>query len=323
VMMQHAEYFPSGETWVSEIRSGSPANTTPTPYGFNAKELDESGLYYFGARYYDPRMSMWVSADPIVSQYMVGHPTGGVFAPRNLNLYGYAWNNPVVLRDPNGANVMYVEPAFVPHDFVGPLLPSTTRLPPPPTLDALKARYDADLRAAQEDYATYRGPTGSNIAGGIFGAAGYGVASSQTSDEKQLLAGSAMGAAVDNMAGALTANRGDPVANGEAQAGAGGAVQNLSPAVQRRVQTVADRIKAPVSVVGSQASGKAGPNSDFDYVIPGANSKVRHQARRLLPRGTGGGEIGPGGRESGIDIMTGPLDVSRPFVTFSPKAGKP
>ncbi|WP_294322271.1 RHS repeat-associated core domain-containing protein [uncultured Chryseobacterium sp.] len=30
------------------------------PYKFNAKELDDdTGLYYYGARYYNPRLSIW------------------------------------------------------------------------------------------------------------------------------------------------------------------------------------------------------------------------------------------------------------------------
>jgi len=35
-------------------------------YKFNGKELDaESGMYYYGARYYDPRISIWMSVDPM------------------------------------------------------------------------------------------------------------------------------------------------------------------------------------------------------------------------------------------------------------------
>ncbi|UKB85052.1 hypothetical protein LF887_05345 [Chryseobacterium sp. MEBOG06] len=34
------------------------------PYKFNAKELDkETGLYYYGARYYNPRASIWYGVD--------------------------------------------------------------------------------------------------------------------------------------------------------------------------------------------------------------------------------------------------------------------
>jgi RHS repeat-associated protein len=92
---EHVEYFPYGETWVDEQRS-----QTNLPYRFTGKELDpETGMYYFGARYYEPRISRWVSADPILDKYL---PTGrnggnenlpgmgGVFNPVNLNLYKYA-----------------------------------------------------------------------------------------------------------------------------------------------------------------------------------------------------------------------------------------
>ncbi|MBV7317631.1 RHS repeat-associated core domain-containing protein [Shewanella sp. NIFS-20-20] len=43
------------------------ANVQLTPYYLTGKELDEAtGLYYFGACYYDPRTSVWQSPDPIL-----------------------------------------------------------------------------------------------------------------------------------------------------------------------------------------------------------------------------------------------------------------
>ena len=97
-IFQHVEYFPFGETFFQES-----SNTQRTPYLFTGKELDEeTGLYYFGARYYDPRTSVWQSADPILASYMGGKPNGGVFDPANLNLYGYVLQSPVRLVDPNG-----------------------------------------------------------------------------------------------------------------------------------------------------------------------------------------------------------------------------
>ena len=37
----------------------------------NAKELDEeTGMYYYGARYYEPRLSLWMSVDPLAEKYV-------------------------------------------------------------------------------------------------------------------------------------------------------------------------------------------------------------------------------------------------------------
>jgi RHS repeat-associated protein len=77
-------------------------NTEKSPYLFTSKELDEeTGLYYFGARYYDPRTSVWQSADPILSS-VLGNQDAFEELPRKLSLYAYSRLNPVVFRDPDG-----------------------------------------------------------------------------------------------------------------------------------------------------------------------------------------------------------------------------
>lgn len=54
-----------------------------TMYRFTGKEVDEeTGLYYFGARYYDPRITLWYGVDPMAEK-----------AP-NWNPYSYGFNNP-------------------------------------------------------------------------------------------------------------------------------------------------------------------------------------------------------------------------------------
>ncbi|WP_373033769.1 RHS repeat-associated core domain-containing protein, partial [Sulfurovum sp.] len=99
---EHLEYFPFGETFAHEH-----SNTQVTPYRFTGKELDEvTGLYYYGARYYDPRTSVWQSPDPILDKYMSGKTNGGVFNPKNLSLFAYTYNNPINSIDPTGESTV-------------------------------------------------------------------------------------------------------------------------------------------------------------------------------------------------------------------------
>jgi RHS repeat-associated protein len=70
---------------------------------FTGKEWDvDTELYYFGARYFDPHADVWQSPDPILASYMRAGPNGRGADARNLGLYTYAWNNPVIVRDPTG-----------------------------------------------------------------------------------------------------------------------------------------------------------------------------------------------------------------------------
>jgi RHS repeat-associated protein len=102
-LYQHLQYFPFGETWIDQR-----SETQRLPYLFTGKELDEeTGLYYFGARYYDPRTSVWVSADPILGDYLNGdRGMGGVYNSVNLGLYAYAHQNPIGFIDPDGNEVV-------------------------------------------------------------------------------------------------------------------------------------------------------------------------------------------------------------------------
>jgi RHS repeat-associated protein len=100
---QHLEYFPQGEIWVDE-RSQS----DPTVYLFSGKELDEeTGLSYFGARYYDGHQGQWTSADPSLDDLLEtadlakSDLTFHAFHAPGL-IYGYVGNDPEDETDANG-----------------------------------------------------------------------------------------------------------------------------------------------------------------------------------------------------------------------------
>jgi RHS repeat-associated protein len=83
---QHIEYIPYGEVFIEERN-----NVWNTPYLFNAKELDEeTGLYYYGARYLNPMDAMWLSVDPLFEKYV------------GMSPYNYCAGNPVKFIDPDG-----------------------------------------------------------------------------------------------------------------------------------------------------------------------------------------------------------------------------
>lgn len=83
---QSIDYFPSGEVFVENHK-----NSYNMPYKFNGKEQDsETGYYYYGARYYNPRVSLWLNVDPLAEKYP------------NWSPYVYTFNNPIKYIDPDG-----------------------------------------------------------------------------------------------------------------------------------------------------------------------------------------------------------------------------
>jgi RHS repeat-associated protein len=62
-------------------------------YLYTGKEKDSTGLYYFGARYYDPEIGRWITRDPM---------KGKIDSPQTLNRYMYCMNNPINFFDPMG-----------------------------------------------------------------------------------------------------------------------------------------------------------------------------------------------------------------------------
>ena len=96
------EYIPYGEVFVEERNSQFSTN-----FLFNAKELDnETGLYYYGARYLDPTGAMWLSVDPMWEKYA------------GMSPYNYCAGNPVKLVDPDG-NAIWAPGAAIGGAIIG------------------------------------------------------------------------------------------------------------------------------------------------------------------------------------------------------------
>jgi RHS repeat-associated protein len=79
-------YLPFGST-------RSSTSTQPTDRLFTSQILDTTGLYYYGARYYDPGIGRFISPDTVVQDFT---------NPQTLNRYSYCLNNPLKYTDPSG-----------------------------------------------------------------------------------------------------------------------------------------------------------------------------------------------------------------------------
>ncbi|MFO8087200.1 MAG: RHS repeat-associated core domain-containing protein [Bacteroidales bacterium] len=85
---QHLQYLPFGEDFISQRIDWQ------TRYTFSAKEKDKNtGCHYFGARYYDSEVSVWLSVDPLADKYP------------GMSPYMYTAGNPVMLVDPDGRTI--------------------------------------------------------------------------------------------------------------------------------------------------------------------------------------------------------------------------
>jgi len=88
---QYDAYLPYGELLVDEHSSSE-----DLPYKFNGKEMDEeTGLYYYGARYINPMASIWYGVDPLAEKY------------KEIGSYVYCADNPINLFDPDGQKFIY------------------------------------------------------------------------------------------------------------------------------------------------------------------------------------------------------------------------
>jgi RHS repeat-associated protein len=218
---------------------------------FHGKGQDaETGLLYFGARYYDPTLGRFLSIDP--AAWKDGDIHG-------LNRYVFANNNPYRFTDPDGAQVL---PLHVPSGGGGgiPGFAVASPLPPNPGRSAELARiYDQpgfDGSASVPALPSFEIPSASER-GRFYANAGF--------------PGLVLGA-LDYIINAVTA-------------GGGAKPENISSRDAARIQSAADRTGATITVVGGRARGTAKADADWDYVVEGVK---RNKVKNLLPEGARG-----------------------------------
>jgi len=88
----YTRYYPYGSTRDS-------GGSLDTDKKFTGQRLDTTGLYYYGARYYDPVIGRFISADLL---------TPDASDPQSLNRYSYVVNNPLKFADPSGLDYVVV-----------------------------------------------------------------------------------------------------------------------------------------------------------------------------------------------------------------------
>lgn len=95
LVLEENHYYPFGQK-----HEGYGSATTATPsyqYKFGSKELQDTGFYDFGARFYMPDIGRWMSVDPLAEEFPGWNP------------YHYVHNNPINMVDPTGMAAEHID----------------------------------------------------------------------------------------------------------------------------------------------------------------------------------------------------------------------
>lgn len=168
-------------------------------YKFTGKELDSTGLYYYGARYYDAETGRFITADPTVQ-----HP----YDPQDLNRYSYARSNPLRYTDPSGygfkdwwQTIVGIATTIV-SIFVPPLAPA---------MIAINTAISAVTAIAEKNVAGF---VGGLVGGAIFGGIGKSIGSSIAGTMSSSFMAGAIVGAVEFGIGGFGAGLGAGLASG-------------------------------------------------------------------------------------------------------------
>lgn len=245
-VISYEEYYPFGNT---SFQSVDATREVPAKrYRYIGKERDEeTGLYYFGARYYAPWLARWTSADPL------GVKDGN-------NVFAFVHDNPVTFHDPSGTLTWGQWAGIGAAIVVGTVVTVATAGLAGPLVGAAAATV-----------------IGGIVGGAAGGAVGEIVEARIDRREAHVLRAAVIGGA----AGGLFAGAG--AVAGAVARGGGGAAGAVVRSVATRVSTsgAATAVRSAASSVARSSAGRAVASGAERLAGSAAGSVVRAGTRRI------------------------------------------
>ena len=333
-IIEESNYYPFGLKHEGyNILTGNAAYQ----YKYNGKELQETGMYDYGARMYMPDIGRWGVVDPLAE------------TSRRWSTYTYAFNNPMRFIDPDGRqgtdwvhnretnqiywnnNATSQATAGANETYLGKSGTYTTQDGSTTALNSDRSYTNNSLLGGlgvmnNLDPLIQAGDSASAMSVAAFGTPNDGSYIRET-PSLNTAEGAFANPASQLASTMLTAMQEAPLAvapgliaakffRGAKTVEEVAETSVLTAGETLRIENAATRINKPITVVGSRANGTAGAYSDWDYVIEGGlNSRNWSKIKNSIP----GAKSTIDNTPRNIDIFTGSVNKSKPHITINPR----
>ncbi|SIT20346.1 RHS repeat-associated core domain-containing protein [Chryseobacterium ureilyticum] len=333
-VLEENNYYPFG---LKHEGYNNLAGSRAYNYKYNGKELQETGMYDYGARMYMADLGRWGVVDPLSE------------TSRRWSTYAYAFNNPIRFIDPDGrqgtdwvhnreTNQIYWNndatsqaTAGANETYLGKSGTYTTQDGSTTALNSDRSYTNNSLLGGMGvmnnlDPLIQAGDSASAMSVAAFGTPNDGSYIRET-PSLNTAEGAFANPASQLASTMLTAMQEAPLAvapeliaakffRGAKTVEKVAETSVLTAGETLRIENAATRINKPITVVGSRANGTAGAYSDWDYVIEGGlNSRNWSKIKNSIP----GAKSTIDNTPRNIDIFTGSVNKSKPHITINPR----